>query len=116
MIDLNYLYFFSNDAIDVFEIKRLDLGPNSSLSEIYKWLVHNKSTKTIEELLFKSMGEVDNYHYRSFLQGNLKFNEHSAEFHLHEQDYKLLNVSKVEVSPTFNAMVTKFLSVKQLTP
>ena len=110
MIDLNYLFFFSSETMDVFEIKRLDLGPNSSLSQIYKWLVYSKESKTIWELDFKSMDEVNQYQCRTFMEGSLKFNDHEAEFNILGKDFKLLNVSKVEVAPSFNAMVSDYLT------
>lgn len=113
MIDLNYLFFFSNETFDVFEIKRLDLGPNSSLSQIYKWLVYSRETKTIQELVFKSMEKTDGFQMRTFVDANLKFDEHSAELNLHGQEVKLLNVSKVEVSSTFNTMVSNYLTRKE---
>lgn len=112
MIDLNYLFFFSSETMDVFEIKRLDLGPNSSLSQIYKWLVYSKESKTIWELDFKSMEEVNSYQFRNFIEGSLKFNEHEAELQLLGKEFKLMNVSKVEVAASFNAMVSDYLTHK----
>lgn len=112
MIDINYLFYFSSETIDVFEIKRLDLGPNSSLSQIYKWIAFSKHSQTLWELDFKSMEKTDQFHFRTFLEGSLKFDEHEAEFKVLGKEFKLLNVSKVEVSSSFNSMVSDFLMQK----
>ena len=113
MIDINYLFYFSSETLDVFEIKRQDLGPNASLSQIYKWLAYSKLSQTIWELDFKSMEKTEEYQYRTFMESHLKFNDHEAEFTVLGKSFKLLNVSKVEISPSFNSMVSDFITHPQ---
>lgn len=113
MININYLYYFSSETLDVFEIKRPDLGPNASLSQIYKWLAYSKISQTLWELDFKSMEKSEEYEQRTFVEGHLKFNQHQAEFKLLGKTFELLNVSKVEVAPSFNSMVSDFIKHPQ---
>lgn len=109
MININYLFYFSSENLDVFEIKRLDLGPIASLSEIYKWLAYSKVSQTLWELDFKSMHKSDDYQYRLFMEGHLRFNDHEADFKILGQDYKLLNISKVKVASSFDSKISAFI-------
>lgn len=74
------LYFLENEQYVIVEIKRNDLSENADLSEIFRWLVLDKSNQKIQTLTFRSMDSSGEVQERFFEQGYLKFNNESGTY------------------------------------
>lgn len=105
MSNLKYLYHFSNPALDIIEVKRLD-REGAPLSEIYKWLVIMKTSPIVWELDFKSMDEGK----RDFIQGSLNFDDEKASFEIFGKMFSLINNNPNELSADLQVTIENYLS------
>ncbi|WP_316814525.1 hypothetical protein [Pedobacter nyackensis] len=78
--DFNCLYFLENEQYVIVEIKRNDLSEDADLSDVFRWLVLNKSTREVLSLIFRSMDSSGEVQERFFEQGYLKFNNESGTY------------------------------------
>ncbi len=92
-MELKYLYAFTNHQHAIVEIKQLDLPEAASLSDRYKWLLIHLSSNKVLEFDFKSMSKTETAEFRSFVEGELEFNESDAQLKLLGQELKLQKVN-----------------------
>lgn len=109
MANFKCLYYFTSPNISVIEIKRTDLAENAPLSETYKWLVIFNSSQTVVELKFKSMSKTDSDDFRSFSEGDLKFNLNEGDLNLRGERYGLERRNHEEVAPEILKTVEGYL-------
>lgn len=103
------LYYFTSPKISVIEIKRTDLAENAPLSETYKWLAIFNSSQTVVELKFKSMNQTESEEFRSFTEGDLKFNFREGDLNLRGERYGLERRNHEEVPSEILKTVEDFL-------
>jgi hypothetical protein len=94
---VQFLFYFSSEDLCVLETKRLDLPSQTSMSDIYKWLIYFKSSRKFVPLSFRSMIKEDTCEFRSFAEAELKFDLTAAElvyqnkvFHLVKENPDLM--------------------------
>lgn len=74
----NCLYLFENRQIFILEIKRNNQPADAIKSDTYKWLLLEKETLSITELVFLSSSSIDVSEERFFRQGYLSFDSDQA--------------------------------------
>lgn len=77
-LDLQFLYYFSCDEIDVWEVKVNGLETGTPIGLVYHWLCYDRMAKHIQKLQFKSMGKNGERNLRVFEQGDLWFEDTQA--------------------------------------
>jgi len=78
MLDLKFLYYFSCDEIDVWEVKVNGLETGVPIWRVYHWLYYDRAEAHIYKLGFKSMGKDGARNLRAFGQGDLWFDDTQA--------------------------------------
>jgi len=78
MLDLQFLYYFSCDEIDVWEVKVNGLETGTPIGLVYHWLCYDRTARHIQKLQFKSMGKNGERNLRVFEQGHLWFEDTQA--------------------------------------
>lgn len=99
---IELLYYFSNEELDIVEVKILDLAADRPPAEVYHWLCYERSTQQFEKLEFKAMNRDKDWNYREFLQAKLSFNTQEAHLQWHsssETENLALNVSDLHSVP-----------------
>lgn len=76
----DFLYFFGNKQIFILESKRHNLPLEAAKSDIYKWLLVDRDTKSVTPLDFISMKAFEDQQERFFRQGYLSFDSDQAVF------------------------------------
>ena len=89
ILDVEWLYFFENKEIILFEIKRLDIEPKASKSDKYFWLIFYKEISDIIRLSFVSASTTPIDQKRDFAEGALVFNESKAIFKTSNKTHNL---------------------------
>lgn len=89
----NILFHFENEHIEIIEIKRSDIISDDK-SKIYFWLLYNKTNNALTPLTFVSMKSDNDFEFREFQSGTLKFNENSVLFEYENTSYHLQNTDK----------------------
>jgi hypothetical protein len=74
----NCLYFFENQEIFILEIKRTDLPAEAIKSDTCKWLLIDRNTLSITELVLLALNFNDFNEERFFRQGYLSFDADQA--------------------------------------
>jgi hypothetical protein len=74
MYDQNFevLYAYYSEDLDLFEIKRTDVSPESLKSDIYKWLVVSRIEGKLFPLTFIELQTHDEETIRTFNEGELR--------------------------------------------
>lgn len=72
------LYLFENIEIYILEIKRTDQPVGATKSDIYKWLLVEKETLSVTQLIFLALDSSDFTEERFFRQGYLSFDSDQA--------------------------------------
>lgn len=81
-LELKFLYYFSNELLQVVEVKVLNLGENAPLNQVFHWLSISQETQQFQRLLFRSMKSGEEKEYRQFEQGELYFDKAHAHLQL----------------------------------
>lgn len=89
ILDVEWLYFFENKEIILFEIKRLDIEPKASKSDKYFWLIFYKEISDIIRLSFVSASTTPIDQKRDFAEGELVFDESKAIFKTPQKTHSL---------------------------
>ena len=89
VLDIEWLYFFENEEIILFEIKRLDIESKATKSDKYFWLIFYKETNDINRLRFVSASKTATNQRRDFAEGALAFNELKAIFKTSNKTHSL---------------------------
>ena len=110
MPSFKYLYYFTSTDISVIEIKRTDLPESAPLSDIYKWLILNLGTGKIFELDFKSMDKNDHEEFRTFVEGEFRFNTGEGYLSLLGKSFRLERKNQNEFPGESFELVKKYLS------
>jgi RimJ/RimL family protein N-acetyltransferase len=110
MSDLKYLFIFSHVDFDLVEVKREGLSENVPKNKVFKWLVIHKKSSKVLELDFKSMGS----HQRSFLEGELKFDDNQGEFIFLGHYLELKRIEREAVSPETQKAIHDYFYQSQL--
>lgn len=103
------LYYFTSPKISVVEIKRTDLLEGAPLSDIYKWLIIIPKTREVLDLEFKSMQKIENEDFRSFVEGEFRFNTVEGHFNLFGKNFQLNFKNQNEVSEAILDLIAKHL-------
>lgn len=104
------LYYFISTDFSVLEIKRSNLPENAPLSDIYKWLILNLKSGKIFELDFKSMDKNDHEEFRTFVEGEFRFNTGEGHLSLLGKSFRLERKGQDEVPSESLDLVKKYLS------
>lgn len=106
------LYFLENEKHTLLEIKRKDLDEKADISDVYLWLMVEKSSSYIEKLIFRSMDSSGEIQERFFEQGYLKFNEQSGTYieKFNSAQYQLENKSGQSLPSTIIQALTAYLN------
>ena len=99
---IEFLYYFSNEKLDIVEAKILGLAADTPPADAYHWLCYERSTQQFEKLKFKAMNRNKDWNYREFLQAKLSFNTQEAHLHWHsncETEELPLNVNAPQSIP-----------------
>lgn len=103
IVDVECLYFFENEEIILFEIKRLDIEPKATKSDKYFWLIFYKEINEIVRLSFVSASTTSIDQKRDFAEGALVFNESKAIFKTSNKTHSLKRSSpKISENLAFN--------------
>lgn len=76
-MEIERLYHFSNAEFDLLEIKRLGMHTGAPLSDVFKWLLINRKSQSVQSLNFVSM-TTGSSEKRVFTEGHLAFDAQSA--------------------------------------
>jgi hypothetical protein len=87
---MELLYVFSDEFIQIMEVKRLDLPPGSAVKDVYQWIVYFIETNSFTPLSFTSMSQGVHKQERKFSQGRLIFDDQQANFYFEGKFYELL--------------------------
>lgn len=113
-LKIEILYYFSNEELDIVEVKILGLAADTPPAEVYHWLCYERSTQQFEKLNFKAMSRDKDWNYRDFLQAKLSFNTQEAHLQWHsnrETENLALNVSDLHSVPAqFVSQIKQFLA------
>lgn len=104
------LYYFTSFDTSVLEIKRTDLPEGALLSDIYKWLVLIHKSGKIFELDFKSMDKDKNGEFRTFVEGEFRFNTVEGYLSLLGKNFQLEIKDPKEVPGENLDLIRKYLS------
>ena len=88
-LDVEWLYFFENEEIILFEIKRLDIDSKTTKSDKYFWLIFYKETHDINRLRFVSASKTATTQRREFFEGVLVFDESMAKLKTSQKTHSL---------------------------
>ena len=83
-LDVEYLFYFHSDSLQVVEAKVLGLPEDSPPGEVYYWLTHDEETREITRLSFVSMESENHRQSRQFDEGELRFDRSLALLSLNE--------------------------------
>jgi hypothetical protein len=103
------LYYFTSPEFSVVEIKRTDLVEGAPLSDIYKWLIVIPQKDEVFDLEFKSMQKIENEEFRSFVEGEFRFNRVEGHFNLFDKNFQLVFKNQNEVSEAILDLIAKHL-------
>jgi hypothetical protein len=103
------LYYFTSSEFSVVEIKRTDLLEGAPLSDIYKWLIIIPQKEEVFDLKFKSMQKIENEEFRSFVEGEFRFNRVEGHFNLFDKNFQLDFKNQNEVSDAILDLIAKHL-------
>jgi RimJ/RimL family protein N-acetyltransferase len=106
------LYYFISIDISVLEIKITDLPENAPLSNIYKWLILDLKSGKIFELDFKSMDKNEHEEFRTFAEGEFRFNAGEGHLSLLGKSFRLERKDQDQISGESLDLVKKYLSEK----
>lgn len=106
---ITYLYYFDSEELALFESKRLDLSSSASLSDVYKWSAYLKGEGAFVPLKFRNMTKTDTENFRSFSEGELRFNQTEAEFSFNNRIYKLRSRDPEQLATEFKDQAEKYL-------
>lgn len=81
---MKVLFYFTNDNVDLVEVKREDLETDDK-SKLFFWLLINNDK--IERLTFQGMSRTDREERRFFDVGVLRFNQQVAYLTPHDNSY-----------------------------
>lgn len=110
MPNFKILYYFSSPDILVLEIKRTGLPESAALSDIYKWLILSPKSEMVFELDFKSMDKNETEEFRTFVEGEFRFNTTEGYLSLLGKNYRLVRKGHDEVSSESLDVLKKYLS------
>ncbi|WP_120498344.1 hypothetical protein [Kiloniella sp. EL199] len=102
------LFYFSNEDINLVEIKRLDLPATAAKSDIFHWILINQD-HSIQKLIFVSMSEENGFQSREFEEGKLRFNE-DLGFYETETSHPLKCHQPDNLSNTLVSLLENYLS------
>jgi hypothetical protein len=103
------LYYFTSSEFSVVEIKRTDLVEGAPLSDIYRWLIVIPQKEEVFDLEFKSMQKIENEEFRSFVEGEFRFNRVEGYFNLLGKNFQLVFKNQNEVSDAILDLIAKHL-------
>lgn len=106
------LFCLENEALIVIEIKRLGLPEGTEKSKVYSWLLFEKKSLRIDQLVFKAMNSDGGKESRSFEQAELQFDSVKGTILLHGKEYLLIvnDLSEYVVSPDLGDAINTYLA------
>lgn len=110
MPNFQFLYSFTSPKISVVEIQRLDQPAGAPLSDIYKWLVLPASEDKVFEFDFKAMAKAEDYETRTFVEGDLRFNQQGGSLKLLGEEHPLASEDLNSISHKKRESIKSYLS------
>lgn len=110
------LYHLANDSLCIFEIKRTDLPIDAIKSDIYKWLMYNKLSGEVTQLIFNSSDASEDVQERYFDQGYLKFSHQSGTFieKFNSAQHQLSNYNQQDIPANLMTAIQDFLELEKI--
>ncbi|MDQ1089714.1 hypothetical protein [Siphonobacter sp. SORGH_AS_1065] len=104
------LYYFTNQAISIIEVKRTDLANATDKSQVYFWLKWEHGRDEISRLNFVSMQVSSDSEERVFEEGLLHFNTEQALYtDLDTFDTETLQTQRPDLIPeSFQSILTHY--------
>lgn len=96
-LELEFLYYFSNQTIDIVETKVLNLSEGTPIGQIYHWLWYDHKTQQVYRFDFQSMKSENGVEHRQFKQAKLHFDNTHA--HLEFQNQTPAQTMTLKVTP-----------------
>lgn len=78
MPEFKTLYIYSNEKIEIFEIKRIDQPANAKKEDIFFWFLRDQNG-SLKRLKFEGMGEQVGGQYRLLSGMRLNFSDEKGE-------------------------------------
>lgn len=89
-MSLQTIFSFIGEGYRIVELKRIDIDESSPPELKFYWLKYDQKKYNVERLDFVSKNTFDDYEYRKFKQGSLKFNDFHAFYENQDEHLKLI--------------------------
>lgn len=107
------LFLLENEEIIIAEVKRTDLA-DAPKDQKYHWIFYDKAGDSVEKLSFVSMNSSEDLQERTFVQGELKFNNSEGAFERDGKRFVLQNCTGNSLPKTVFRHICQYLDLKSI--